>query len=79
MVALKTEAQSSVFTVVDDLLLKGNYQDALVKLEKENPKMVKVYDKIATIYQTIGNHNKASENHKKVLAIENGSKLSGCV
>lgn len=35
---LKTEAQSSVFVVVDSLLIKGNYQKALQLLENEKDK-----------------------------------------
>ena len=42
IVVLKTEAQSSVFTVVDKLLLKGNYQEALVLLEEEQPKTIMI-------------------------------------
>lgn len=75
MVALKTEAQSSVFTIVDDLLLKGNYQEALVQLDKESSKTVKVYDKIAGIYQVIGNYNKAIKNYEKALVIEDNEAI----
>ncbi len=75
IIALKTEAQSSVFTVVDKLLLKGNYQKALISLEKEQPKTIEVFAKIASIYQTIGNYNKAIENYKKALKIESNEEL----
>lgn len=70
IVALKTEAQTSVFTVIDELLLNGNYQEALVLLEKEQPKTIEVLDKTASIYQTIGNYTKAIEFYQKALEIE---------
>jgi len=75
IVALKTEAQSSVFTVVDSLLLKGNYQKALLLLEKEEPKTTLVFDKIATIYQTVGNYNKAIDYYEKALKNENSENI----
>jgi len=70
MLALKAEAQSSVFSVVDQLLLKGNYQMALVQLEKEPIKTVMVFDKMANIYQSIGDFNKAIKYYEKALVIE---------
>jgi tetratricopeptide (TPR) repeat protein len=73
--ALKTEAQSSGFSVVDSLLLKGNYQTALVLLEKENIKTAEVLDKIAGIYQTIGDYTKAIECYNKALEIEESEAL----
>ena len=75
IVALKTEAQSSVFTIVDSLLLKGNYQKALILLEKEEPKTILVFDKIATIYQTVGNYNKAINYYEKALKNENREEI----
>ncbi|SNR82457.1 Tetratricopeptide repeat-containing protein [Lutibacter flavus] len=75
IVVLKTEAQSSVFTVIDDLLLKGDYQKALVLLEKEEPITVEVLDKMASIYQTIGDYTKAIEFYNKALDIEKNEAL----
>lgn len=66
---LKTEAQSSVFSIVDSLLLKGNYQKALLILD-EAPKTVLVLDKIGAIYQTTGNYNKAISYYLEALEIE---------
>lgn len=66
---LKTEAQSSVFIIVDDLLLKGNYQEA-ISILNETPKTVLVLDKIGTIYQTIGDYNKANSYYLQALEIE---------
>lgn len=63
---LKTEAQTSVFSVVDSLLLKGNYQKALGLLENE-PKNTQVFDKMADIFQDIGNYTKANEFYTKAL------------
>ena len=71
IVVLKTEAQSSVFTVVDSLLVKGNYQKALVFLENNQPKTFLVLEKIAGIYQSIGNENKALSYLNKALELEN--------
>lgn len=68
---LKTEAQSSVFTVVDSLLLKGNYQKALVLLDNTQPKTFAVLEKVASIYQSIGNENKALKYLNKALELEN--------
>ncbi len=75
IITLNTEAQSSVFNVVDSLLLKGNYQKALVLLENETPKTTQVFDKIATIYQTVGNYNKAIHYFEKALKIENNEEI----
>lgn len=69
IVVLKTEAQSSVFKVVDSLLLKGNYQNAFVILN-EQPPSIKIYDKTASIYQTIGDYNNAIKYYKKALEIQ---------
>ena len=71
IVALKTEAQSSVFSVVDSLLLKGNYQKALVLLENTKNKTFAVFEKTASIYQSVGNENKALIYLNKALELEN--------
>jgi len=68
---LKTEAQSSIFNMVDDLVLAGNYKKALVLLNEEQPKTLKIYDKTANIYQTVGNFNKAIEYYLKALDLNN--------
>jgi len=70
IISLKTEAQTSVFKVADSLLRIGNYQEAIKKLETEEPKTIEIYDKIAGIYQTVGNYNKAIENYNKALLIK---------
>jgi len=72
---LKTEAQVSVFSVVDSLLQVGNYQKALVLLEDDENQSVKTLEKIADIYQTIGNYNKAIINYSKALEIESRSQV----
>lgn len=64
----KAEAQSSAFDV-EELLLKGNYQEAL-KILNNTDKSSLVYDKMAAIYQSIGDHSKAIENWKKALSLE---------
>ena len=75
MLALKTEAQSSVFTVVDKLLLSGNYQEALALLENQQPKTIEIYGKIASIYTSVGNYTKAIKNYTKALTIEENIRL----
>ncbi|UMB55417.1 hypothetical protein MKD41_08070 [Lutibacter sp. A64] len=72
---LKTEAQSSVFVVVDSLLIKGNYQKALKLLENEKDKNTRVLEKTADIYQTIGNYNKAITTYSEALEIEEKNQL----
>jgi tetratricopeptide (TPR) repeat protein len=72
---LKTEAQSSVFVVVDSLLIKGTYQKALQLLENENDQNTLVLEKTADIYQTIGNYNKAIACYSEALEIEEKSQL----
>ena len=72
---LKTEAQTSVFTVVDSLYEQGDYQDALLHLKNINPKTFKVYDKTGTIYQSIGDHSRAIKNFKSALEIQQDTKV----
>ena len=76
IVALKTEAQSSVFAIADSLLLKGNYQKALVILENEELKSLETFDKIATIYHIIGNFNKAIDYYKKALEVDDNEDIN---
>ncbi|HEY9168274.1 MAG TPA: tetratricopeptide repeat protein [Lutibacter sp.] len=64
---LKTEAQSSVFTVVDSLLVKGNYQEALTLLENTVPKTFSIFERSASIYQSIGSDTKALACLNKAL------------
>lgn len=64
---LKTEAQSSVFVVVDSLLVKGDYQKALTLLENTVPKTFLIFEKSAGIYQSIGSDTKALACLNKAL------------
>ncbi|MDP3359524.1 MAG: tetratricopeptide repeat protein [Lutibacter sp.] len=64
---LKTEAQSSVFVVVDSLLAEGNYQKALTLLENTVPKTFLIFEKSASIYQSIGSDTKALACLNKAL------------
>jgi len=75
LLALKTEAQTSVFTVVDDLLLKGNYPKALVVLDKTQPKTAQIFDKTATIYQTIGDYTNAIKYYEQALKLANSEAI----
>ncbi|MGV8946650.1 MAG: tetratricopeptide repeat protein [Lutibacter sp.] len=67
---LKTEAQSSVFVVVDSLLEEGNYQKALTLLENTVPKTFLIFEKSASIYQSVGSNTKALECLNKALEID---------
>ncbi len=69
LIAIKTEAQTSIFNVVDSLMLTGNYQKALVVLENEQDKSVAVFDRMGGIYQSVGNYNKAIENYQQALKV----------
>lgn len=69
IVVIKTEAQSSVFVVVDSLLVKGNYQKALTLLENAVPKTFLIFERSASIYQSIGSDTKALECLNKALEI----------
>jgi tetratricopeptide (TPR) repeat protein len=71
---LKTEAQSSVFVVVDSLLAEGNYQKALTLLENTVPKTFLIFEKSAGIYQSIGCDTKALACLNK--ALEFGTNIS---
>ncbi len=64
---LKTEAQSSVFVVVDSLLAEGNYHKALTLLENTVPKTFLIFEKSASIYQSIGSDTKALACLNKAL------------
>ena len=75
VITLKTEAQTSVFTIVDDLLLKGNYPKALVILGKVQPKTFHIFDKTATIYQTIGDYTNAIKNYEQALKLEDSEAI----
>ena len=70
ILVLKTEAQSSVFNLVDSLLLNGNYEKALILLENTEPKTFSVYEKTAGIYHTIGSDTKALANLQKAIKID---------
>lgn len=72
---LKTEAQSSVFTMVDELLLKGDYQLAIQLLDKQEPKTIEILDKTATIYQTVGNYTEAIKNYSEALKLEDNDRI----
>lgn len=63
----KVEAQTQVFNKVDDLLNKGQYQDALYLLEKQDSLNFEVLEKAASIYQLVGNNIKAIELYKKAI------------
>jgi len=78
--------QQKQFNNIDSLLLKGQYQLALKQL-KELPKNYNVFDKIGSIYQTVGNYSEAinyykdaySWNHKTDIKVKLGNvyKLAG--
>ncbi len=75
LVVFKTEAQSSVFNMVDNLLLKGDYLQAIDLLDTQVPKTVEILDKKATIYQTTGNYNKAIKYYLEALNLEDNERI----
>jgi tetratricopeptide (TPR) repeat protein len=77
LIGLKAEAQSSVFAVVENLLLDGNYQEALLQLDNESIPTLEIYDKKGSIYQSVGNYTKAIKNYKKALEIKESSIIKG--
>jgi len=70
IISFTTEAQVSIVKVADSLLIQGNYQKALELLESQEVKTIATFDKTASIYQSIGNYNKAIEFYVKALKIK---------
>jgi len=64
----KTEAQTSVLSVVDSLTHKGNYTEALKILESIEPQTFMVLVKQGEIYQKTGNYSKAIARYNSALA-----------
>lgn len=75
LIVLKTEAQSSVFTVVDSLLLKGKYQTALNILDNKNPKTLQLHERMGEIYYQVGDYNKAVSYFKKGVGLGDGASI----
>jgi len=55
---------------IDEILLKGHYNEAIRQLTKE-PKNYDVFDKLGGIYQTVGNYTKAIIYYKRAFSINN--------
>lgn len=66
---VKAEAQTSAFADIDSLLQIGRYKVALFQLEKL-PSTFVSNNKIASVYEAIDNHTKASFYYQKALAIK---------
>ena len=77
LIGIKAEAQSSVFPFVEKLLNQGKYQEALIQLDKENPKTLEVYAKEGSIYQSVRNYSKAIESYKNALDIKENNVVRG--
>lgn len=67
---LKVAAQTATFSRIDSLLERGRYQVALKELKQMNPQTYSSYYKIGKIYTSIDNHQKAVENYKQSLFLE---------
>lgn len=68
---LKVEAQTSTFSIVDSLFVKGRYKLALAELEKRHqPSFLSNY-KTAIIYESIDNYNKTARFLEKALQFKN--------
>lgn len=66
---VKSEAQTSAFAGIDSLVQIGRYQIALHQLEKLPATFASNY-KMASIYNAIDNHKKASFYYEKALRIK---------
>jgi len=72
---VKTEAQTSVLKIADSILNTGDYQLALVTLKKiENPSSP-ILEKIASVYQKVGNHSEAIAFYKKAYELNPSDKI----
>ena len=63
-VIFKTEAQTSVLNVADNLFAHGNYSKAIAQYKKYD-NQPEVYHKIAKAYIAIGNYDEALVNYEK--------------
>ncbi|MCF6347970.1 MAG: tetratricopeptide repeat protein [Flavobacteriaceae bacterium] len=75
LLTFKTEAQTSVLKATDSILETGNYQTALAELEKINEPSSEILEKIASIYQKVGNNSKAIEYYDKAFVIKPTDKI----
>ena len=75
LLILKTEAQTSVLKIADSILQTGNYKVALAELQKiENPPY-EVLEKIAGIYQKVGNNSFAIKYYDKAFILNPSDKI----
>jgi len=75
LVSFNFEAQTSVLNVVDSILQTGNYQAALIQLKKVDNPSFEIHEKIASIYQKIGNNSKAIEFYDKAFVLNPTDKI----
>lgn len=71
----KTEAQTSILKVTDSILQTGNYQAALLVLEKVKNPDHKILEKIASIYGSVGNNSKAIEFYSMAFEMNPSDKV----
>ncbi len=71
----KMDAQNSILKLSDSLMQVGNYQAALQKLEKINNSSADIFEKIAGIYQKVGDNSKAIENYMKAYQLNPSDKI----
>ncbi|WOD44638.1 tetratricopeptide repeat protein [Hwangdonia lutea] len=62
--SFKTEAQTSVLNIADNLFAHGNYSKAIAQYKKHD-NLPEVYHKIAKAYIAIGNYDEALVNYEK--------------
>ena len=72
---IKTDAQTSVLTIADESLEKGNYQLALKQLKAEEKPSVAVLHKIADIYRKTGNYANAIHYYNEAYALKPSDKI----
>ena len=69
------KAQTSVLKTADSILQTGNYQAALIELQKERKPSFEVLEKMARIYQKVGNHSKAIHYFNSAYALHSSDKI----
>jgi len=70
LLTFKAEAQSSVLKIADSIFQTGDYQLALQQLENSKEQSIIVFERMANIYQKVGNYNKAIQFFEKASQLK---------
>ncbi|WP_394907772.1 tetratricopeptide repeat protein [uncultured Mesonia sp.] len=65
----RVEAQTSTLALADSLFTIGQYDEALNLYQKQKPKSVGIYEKMANSYRALGNLNAAIKAYKQAIRI----------